>query len=250
VLGPGAATLAINPLGLLIGAPIVAFAEWKKRGLPRGASFFDNRDAQRTLRDDAGILLLDGHRIFDRVRMLPANAAGAPRGALHVRTVYLPPDLPYPSDIHQSDPVDHVVTGPAALRALAVLMARANASGGPRHLVQSAVKHIERARTPADFLARAEDESRKRGAGYRDVWDMPLEIRFAMEMAAHEDSERRAMEGELSELERHWREAESLAAIADALPLSPAVDAKLEALRDARKPPRSMRKPVRRPLDG
>jgi hypothetical protein len=41
--------------------------------------------------------------------------------------------------------------------------------------------------------------------------------RLALEMAANEDSERRAMEGELAELEAAWREAEEIAAIADNL---------------------------------
>ena len=42
-------------------------------------------------------------------------------------------------------------------------------------------------------------------------------VRLALEMAAHEESERRALEGELAELERAWREAEEIAGIADAL---------------------------------
>src|SRR5207237_413052 len=42
--------------------------------------------------------------------------------------------------------------------------------------------------------------------------------RLALEMAANEDVERRALEGELAELEAAWREAEEIAAIADALP--------------------------------
>jgi hypothetical protein len=36
-------------------------------------------------------------------------------------------------------------------------------------------------------------------------------------MAANEDAERRAMQGELTELETAWREAEEIAAIADNL---------------------------------
>jgi hypothetical protein len=37
-------------------------------------------------------------------------------------------------------------------------------------------------------------------------------------MALTEESERRALEGELAALEAAWREAEEIAAIADALP--------------------------------
>ena len=49
---------------------------------------------------------------------------------------------------------------------------------------------------------------------------MNAETRLALEMAAHEETERRAMEGELAALEAAWREAEEVAAIADRL-LSP-----------------------------
>jgi hypothetical protein len=41
---------------------------------------------------------------------------------------------------------------------------------------------------------------------------------LAFEMALNEESERRALEGELAALEAAWREAEEIAAIADALP--------------------------------
>jgi len=46
---------------------------------------------------------------------------------------------------------------------------------------------------------------------------LPLVDRLALEMAANEDTERRAMEGELNELERAWRDAEEVAAIADGM---------------------------------
>ena len=44
----------------------------------------------------------------------------------------------------------------------------------------------------------------------------PVE-RLALEMALHEETERRAMEGELAMLEDAWREAEEIAAIADSM---------------------------------
>ncbi|MEP6589783.1 MAG: hypothetical protein ABJC19_01255 [Gemmatimonadota bacterium] len=49
------------------------------------------------------------------------------------------------------------------------------------------------------------------------VRDVPIEIRLALEMTAHEDTERRALEGELKLLEREWKAAEALARIADRL---------------------------------
>ena len=47
---------------------------------------------------------------------------------------------------------------------------------------------------------------------------------LAVEMALHEESERRAMQGELAVLEEAWREAEQIARIADALPDEPPED--------------------------
>jgi hypothetical protein len=47
--------------------------------------------------------------------------------------------------------------------------------------------------------------------------DVPLVDRLALEMAAHEETERRALEGELAELAAAWREADEIASIADAL---------------------------------
>ena len=52
-----------------------------------------------------------------------------------------------------------------------------------------------------------------RGALHR----LPRDLRLALEMALHEDTERRALEGELAILEAAWREAEEIAAIADNL---------------------------------
>ena len=47
--------------------------------------------------------------------------------------------------------------------------------------------------------------------------DVPLVDRLALEMAAHEETERRALEGELEDLAAAWREADEIATIADAL---------------------------------
>ncbi len=46
---------------------------------------------------------------------------------------------------------------------------------------------------------------------------LPLSTRLAIEMSVHEADERRALNGELAELERRWKDAEEIAAIADGL---------------------------------
>jgi hypothetical protein len=50
-------------------------------------------------------------------------------------------------------------------------------------------------------------------------------------MAAHEELERRALEGELAILEAAWREAEEIAAIADTLTLPERVVEQFKRLR-------------------
>jgi hypothetical protein len=50
-------------------------------------------------------------------------------------------------------------------------------------------------------------------------------------MALHEEAELRALQGELSELARAWRDAEEIAAIADGLLISPATEEALDRLR-------------------
>ncbi|NUS95948.1 MAG: hypothetical protein HOQ11_00915, partial [Gemmatimonadaceae bacterium] len=49
------------------------------------------------------------------------------------------------------------------------------------------------------------------------IANLPAEVRLALEMSAHEETERRALEGELATLRTEWEEAEEIAAIADDL---------------------------------
>jgi len=50
-------------------------------------------------------------------------------------------------------------------------------------------------------------------------------------MALHEEAERRALEGELAELEIAWKDAEEIAAIADNLLLPESVETAFEAMK-------------------
>jgi hypothetical protein len=60
----------------------------------------------------------------------------------------------------------------------------------------------------------------------------PAPMRVALEMISHEDQERRALEGELRDLEAMWREAEEIASIADNLLLPRAVSEWLTRWKD------------------
>jgi hypothetical protein len=60
---------------------------------------------------------------------------------------------------------------------------------------------------------------------------LPKEVRVALEMASHEEQERRALEGELALLEAAWKEAEEVAQIADDMFLPESTTARLEELK-------------------
>ncbi|MGH7626250.1 MAG: hypothetical protein ACREOJ_13155, partial [Gemmatimonadaceae bacterium] len=116
-----------------------------------------------------------------------------------------------------------LVTGPSALRVTAALLAGSNMLGGSRRDVREAVGRIEAVGDPAHFFVAASRLSRRAGgrvmAKMRSIGALnlsPVE-RLALEMALHEETERRAMEGELAMLEDAWREAEEIAAIADSM---------------------------------
>ena len=89
------------------------------------------------------------------------------------------------------------------------------------NFVSDAVSLIEREADPARFfdVAAREAMARPRPNDARSRWPkistLPEPVRLALEMTAHEDTERRALEGELALLEQAWKEAEEVAAIAD-----------------------------------
>ena len=93
-----------------------------------------------------------------------------------------------------------------------------NQWGATRGTVRTAVEEIESHGHPGRFLlqvARREHPDRLGRMGF--VRRMPKPTRLALEMALHEEQERRALEGELWVLEQAWKEAEEIAAIADDL---------------------------------
>ena len=53
---------------------------------------------------------------------------------------------------------------------------------------------------------------------------LPSHSRLALEMALHEEQERRALQGELRVLEAAWKQAEEIAAISDNLLLPEGTD--------------------------
>jgi len=151
---------------------------------------------------------------------------------------------------------DTLFTGPEAERMAGRLMARVNRSGGKKTTIQDAVRRIEAANHPDAFLR---DTIEIHGAGpagpvYPAIGllggiskgpkkiaagDIPGSIarldgptRLAVEMALHEEQERRALEGELFLLEQAWKDAEEIAGISDTLLLPEGTEEALDRLRE------------------
>lgn len=131
-------------------------------------------------------------------------------------------DAPVLRLLHE-DGVDHL-EGRRALTASGTLLARANWRGAGASLVRGAVHRIEEAGDAARYLvSTAERFTRFKGkrlfAAYRRIGALsllPVE-RLALEMSVNEESERRALDGELAALAEEWKRAEEIAQIADAL---------------------------------
>lgn len=146
------------------------------------------------------------------------------------------------------------VTGDDALRAAGSILPAMNLRGGSKDDVQRAVRHLEQNPDAKSLFV----STAVRGLGLPSKVSKPKKDKrpllsgseifldrvdptmlLALEMAAHEDVERRAMEGELAILEAAWRQAEEIAAIADNLLVPQSVDdqfKQLETTRDARAP--------------
>jgi hypothetical protein len=135
--------------------------------------------------------------------------------------------------------------GTDALRAAGAVLPRLNAAGASASQLRDAIELLESsAEAERCFAAAAqrmpstrEVHFGERLTDHRSTYGalerLPPAMRLALEMAAHEDGERRALEGELAHLERAWREAEEVAAIADDLLLPPVIEAGLARLRGA-----------------
>lgn len=118
--------------------------------------------------------------------------------------------------------------GEEAVRVTSLLLPKLNSMAGPKHVVQDAVERIEEAGNPERYLATLPEEVRATDSkryGDRSVNEkklglvgkLPKPTKLALEMAVHEEQERRALEGELWLLEAAWREAEEIAGISDDL---------------------------------
>jgi hypothetical protein len=152
-------------------------------------------------------------------------------------------------------------TGEQAERMAGRVMARVNRSGGKKATIQDAVRRIEMANHPEAFLrstieTHGTSPALASGGDFPSIGpfggvsksekkkkvpakDIPGSIarldnptRLAVEMAIHEEQERRALEGELFLLQQAWKDAEEIAGISDTLLLPEGTEEALQRLRE------------------
>ena len=120
------------------------------------------------------------------------------------------------------------LTGGNALRALTTVLPHINRGGGSKRIVSDAVDSIAQAHELADILKNAPVRRPSKSVfAYplpTGLSAIPAQTRLALEMLLHESDERRAMDGELKELEKRWRDADAIAKIADEMFLPESVD--------------------------
>jgi hypothetical protein len=95
--------------------------------------------------------------------------------------------------------------------------------------VADAVALLDAVGGPERFLVRLARASQRERTGTLPT--MPADVRLGLEMALHDETERRALAGELATLEADWRVAEAIAVIADDLLLPPQVLDRVHAAR-------------------
>jgi hypothetical protein len=138
--------------------------------------------------------------------------------------------------------IDRQWEGEEGLRMANKIIPAINRAGARKDTVQDAVREIEDAGHPMEFLKLASLDTagtsgnlwtRPLGDGSWKpmkekhmglIQKLPKHSKLALEMALHEEQERRALQGELKALEAAWRAAEEIAAISDNLLLPEGTD--------------------------
>lgn len=126
------------------------------------------------------------------------------------------------------------LTGPEARLAAALILPTVNAKGGNDTDVTEAVRWLEVAGGPERAIGTFARSGLVRPplvSQLEPMISMHAEVRLALEMALHEEEERRLLAGELSVLRWAWRHEERLAAIADRLGLPEELEDQLDRLR-------------------
>ena len=228
---------------VLVGLPLVATAIGVSPLIPLaiGSRFFERKLLKNDPSKDAHVVLGSGQEVHIEGADI-ALAQLLPDGD-DARLLVVASDWSrrVRNDVvHTRQRRTHEVRGDDIARVVSALLPQINARGGSPRQVAHAVRALDEA-------ASVEQLYRQVAAGAKRHYDaklmpmheegalanIPAPLRLALEMAAHEEQERRALEGELAELERAWEAAEEIARIADGMFVPPDVTTKLDSLKGA-----------------
>ena len=237
--GVGATAVLV---GVTWGAPMLGIA-----GVGSGASMLLQAGVQwrhrrsviarvRVTQDDGSVAQIALARMHVARTKLVSHANG--RWGLEMPYLSSGERLPYTQQglRHLTDSIE--LTGDKAHRAAAQILPHVNSLVGRAKTVQEAVRIMEEAGNTETVFANAARvgspvtwtvANGKAMAG--SLAALPAPVRIALEMASHEDAERRALEGELHVLEAAWRDAEEIAGIADDMFLPASVEEDLARLK-------------------
>ena len=221
-IGAGAVVAGVVFGGPILGFGSVAGGGW---GLWQGTNALLKVARDRVIRTRVAVPGYDKPTVI-RGKDIKRIVLGAGDDGITLR-------LPYN---HRGWSEEVLLHGEQAMRAAGSILPAVNVKGGNKNDVQVAVNHLESIPDPLKLFTVATSSGRRMQsaikpkrrsrrpsvADYETFIDrIPSTMLLAMEMAAHEDVERRAMEGELAILEAAWRQAEEIASISDNL-LTPA----------------------------
>jgi hypothetical protein len=189
----------------------------------------------------------------------PSGERSAIRGH-HLKSARLVPSSESSAAVNWNLSTQHdggsiTVRGEEAMWLLGKILARINRVGGGQTVMERAVERLENEGGSARLFERIATQPPYEDSRLARWWyetgdaggassepgtlrSMPVADRLALEMASHEEAERRAMEGELQALEAAWREAEEIAGIADSLALPAGVNGLLARHQSARNLPK------------
>jgi hypothetical protein len=206
-----------------------------------GSTWWDSRRKQQVLyRAPAADLVSDGASattglVIRRWQLdgMNLHASRDEHGvAVHIRDAHHRKPGGWSEEVDRNSNDIAIVTGESARALLKRSMVHVNRKGASRASLDEANRILAEAGSAERILREAATGGAALGkrAG-RDPAVLMGPGALAFEMALNDAAERRALEGELAALEAAWREAEEIAAIADALPGAAVLNRLLDRLR-------------------
>ncbi len=164
-----------------------------------------------------------------RARVAQPDGTIATLSAKNISEVLLLPAGPRGWALQYDGPAGPVTSeGAPARHALRAILTAQNFQGARGSRIARAVDQLDQAGSSDTYIERLARAASR--AGESKIHWLGPDVTLALEMALHEETERRALDGELDALVQEWELAEEIAAISDGMMLPPAVLARFNDL--------------------